>query len=127
MDSNRVTRRNWLASTAALAAVPAGAAQQTGPDGGGRRPNILIVISDQFRAAHLGGMARRVVLFRHAMTNQPVCAPARAILFTGRYPQENGVWRNGLGLRPGDATLATVLTSQGYSANYIGKWHLAPN
>jgi arylsulfatase A-like enzyme len=30
-------------------------------------------------------------------------------------------------LRPGDATLATVLTSQGYSANYIGKWHLAPN
>jgi arylsulfatase A-like enzyme len=136
MSLNPVTRRNLLASATALAAGAAGQSQT----GNGKRPNILIVISDQFRADNLGclgnpmnltpnldGMARRGVVFRQAMTNQPVCAPARAILFTGRYPQQNGVWRNGLGLRPGDATLATLLTQQGYSANYIGKWHLAPN
>ena len=139
MQPNRVTRRNWLASASALAAMRAEAAPQTA-GAGAKRPNILIVISDQFRADNLGclgnpmnltpnldGMARRGVLFRHAMTNQPVCAPARAILFSGRYSQQNGVWRNGLGLRPGDATIATLLSRQGYSTNYIGKWHLAPN
>ncbi len=137
MSSSNLTRRNWLASASALAAMPADAAGQTGSSR--RKPNILIVISDQFRGDNLGclgnpmnltpnldAMAHRGVLFRRAMTNQPVCGPARAVIFSGRYPQQNGVWRNGIGLRPSDTTMAKELTAQGYSANYIGKWHLAP-
>ena len=76
---------------------------------------------------NLDGMARQGVLFRSAVSNQPVCAPARACIFTGQYAEKHGVWRNGFGLRTGDTTLATALRQGGYSANYIGKWHLAPN
>ncbi len=143
MEPSKVTRRNLLASASALAAVPVQAvAKNSGGQAeaaGRKRPNILLVISDQFRADNLGclgnpmgltpnldAMARRGTLFRQAMTNQPVCAPARGILFTGQYPQVNGVWRNGLGLRPGDVTLPKMLRQEGYTADYIGKWHLAP-
>jgi arylsulfatase A-like enzyme len=105
------------------------------------RPNFLIVISDQFRADNLGAlgrnpmnltpnldqMASRGVLFRSAYCNQPVCAPARASIFTGQYPAKHTVWRNGPGLPEDAATLATTVRQAGYSANYIGKWHLAPN
>ncbi len=131
-----VTRRTLLgAAPAALAARSAAAAPpQTQP------PNIMLVISDQFRADNLGCMgvnpmgmtpnldalARRGVLFRSATANHPVCAPARATLFTGQYEEKHGVWHNGPGLATDATTLATVLRGRGYSANYIGKWHLAP-
>jgi arylsulfatase A-like enzyme len=128
-----VTRRSWLqAAPAALAG-----AAQTGVRT--ERPNIIVLISDQFRwdcigamglnpmglTPNLDAMAGRGVLFRNAMANQPVCAPARGSMFTGQYPSRHGVWRNGYGLKPGATTLASTLRSAGYSANYIGKWHLA--
>lgn len=34
-------------------------------------------------------MGQRGTLFRSAFTNQPVCAPARATLFTGQYPENS--------------------------------------
>ena len=64
--------------------------------------------------------------FTHAVTNQPVCAPSRSVLVTGTYATETGVWHNGLGLRQDLPTLATELRKSGYTANYIGKWHMAP-
>lgn len=76
---------------------------------------------------NLDGMARRGVVFRSAMANQPVCAPARASIFTGQYPSKHGVWKNGLELPTDAVTIAKELRSAGYSANYIGKWHLAPS
>ena len=131
-----MTRRNFLAAAPALAA-----AQAIPPQSSTRRPNILFVISDQFRADNLGclgqnpmnltpnldAMAARGTLFRQAMSNQPVCAPARATMFTGQYPAMHGVWRNGPGLKENAVTLATALRDSGYSANYIGKWHLSHN
>lgn len=129
------TRREWLGSVPALAASTA---QRTSS---ASRPNILLIISDQFRADNLGAlgrnpmnltpnldqMASRGVLFCNAYCNQPVCAPARASIFTGQYPSRHTVWHNGPGLPEGATTLATVVRQAGYSANYMGKWHLAPN
>jgi arylsulfatase A-like enzyme len=59
------------------------------------------------------------------VTNQPVCAPARSVLFTSRYATETGVWHNGLELNKSLPTLAGELRKAGYTANLIGKWHLA--
>ena len=134
-----VTRRSWLqAAPTALAPLAAGAAQT-----GARteRPNIILFISDQFRwdcvgamglnpmnlTPHIDAMAGRGVLFRNAFSNQPVCAPARGSIFTGQYASRHGVWRNGISLNTSATTIATTLRSAGYSANYIGKWHLAGN
>ncbi len=135
MASDKHTRREWLSAVPAAAAVSASA--QTA--GGNSRPNIVLVISDQFRwdcigamglnpmnlTPNLDQMAARGVLFRNAIANQPVCAPARASMFTGQYPSKHGVWRNAFGLAENAVTLASVMKQAGYSTNYIGKWHLA--
>ncbi len=106
-----------------------------------QRPNIVIYHSDQFRwdfvganglnssthTPNLDALAAEGTNFTHAVTNQPLCAPSRAVTLTGRYATETGVWRNGLGLRQDLPTLATELRKAGYTANYIGKWHLAPD
>src|SRR5450432_1287980 len=110
-------------------------------DAQGTQPNIVLIISDQFRADNLGCMganpmnltptldalARRGALFRGAMATNPVCAPARGTLFTGQYPERHDVWHNGFGLKPDAVTLAGTLRQAGYTANYIGKWHLGAN
>jgi arylsulfatase A-like enzyme len=131
------TRRQWLRAAGTTAAASSLANAAPDPPA---KPNIVLIISDQFRADNLGclghnplgltpnldSMARRGTLFRSAYCNQPVCAPARGCIFTSQYPARHGVWRNGLGLRTDAVTLATELRKAGYSANYIGKWHLSP-
>ena len=130
------TRRQWLTTTPA--ALSASALAQTG--GRADRPNIILIISDQFRwdcigamglnpmnlTPNLDRMAARGVMFRSAFCNQPVCAPARGSIFTGLYPRQHGVWKNGIAIKENAVTLATTLRGAGYSANYIGKWHLGP-
>jgi arylsulfatase A-like enzyme len=131
------TRRQWLSGIPA-AAVAASASPQNAA--AGARPNIILIISDQFRwdcigaaglnphnlTPNLDSIAARGVHFRSAFVNQPVCAPARGSIFTGQYPCKHGVWRNSVGLPENATTLAKTLRQSGYSANYIGKWHLAP-
>jgi arylsulfatase A-like enzyme len=143
-----VSRREFFKRSAAAAALPAlsgqtaqGSAQAPSSSADEKQPNIIVYISDQFRwdvigayglnsmglTPNLDAMARRGTLFRSHIADQPLCAPSRANLFTGQYQNRNGVWRNGLGLAPDAVTLATTLRQAGYTANYIGKWHLAPN
>ena len=131
------TRRQWL--TTGTAALSASAALAQSRDGAAK-PNIVLIISDQFRHDCIGAMglnpmnltpnldqmASRGVMFRSAFCNQPVCAPARGSIFTGLYPRQHGVWKNAIPLKQGSTTLATALRGAGYSTNYIGKWHLAP-
>src|SRR5881227_2479436 len=130
--SDTQTRREWLSASAAAAVASSAAAQNAS---GAARPNVLLIISDQFRwdcigamglnpmnlTPNLDRMAGRGVIFQSAMANQPVCAPARGTMFTGLYPSRHGVWRNAIGLPENTTTLATILRQEGYSANYIGK------
>lgn len=135
MAASQPTRR------ALLGALPAAAAAaQTQGVAPSLRPNIVLINSDQFRwdcvgamglnpmnlTPNLDRMAQRGTLFRNAFSVQPVCAPARASILTGQYAAKHGVWRNALGLREDAVTVATELNRAGYSCNYIGKWHLAP-
>lgn len=142
---NRMDRRSFIESAAAGSAgvavsavfpelAAAGAA-------GARKPNILFILSDQQRwdtvdcygaplfpglTPNLDQMARKGVRFQHAFTPQPVCAPARAVLQTGRYATETGCVRNGIALDREEKTLAHWLGEAGYDTGYIGKWHLGP-
>ncbi|MFP5277381.1 MAG: sulfatase-like hydrolase/transferase [Acidobacteriota bacterium] len=140
-----VSRRDFLRGSAAAAALPAlrGAAQADASASRKTKPNIVVYIADQFRwdcvsayglnpmqvTPNLDGVAARGTAFQNAVTNQPLCSPSRACLFTGQYATQAGVWTlttPEVGIRPDAVTLATALRSQGYTANYIGKWHLAP-
>lgn len=135
--------RRELIGGSALAGTAFATTMQGGRPSPKRRPNIVLIIADQVRSDALGAyganpmeitpnldsMGRAGCLFRNMFTNQPVCSPSRAALFTGQYPARNGVWKNAganFGLPHDAATIATECAKAGYSTNYIGKWHLAP-
>jgi arylsulfatase A-like enzyme len=139
-SSDSVTRRGFLKRSSAGSIMPLVSAETAAgsASAAGDRPNVILIISDQFRWDCLGAnglnplnltpnldrMAGEGVNFANAITNQPVCAPSRACLFTSSYTNRHGVWRNGIALPPETQTLATVFRQAGYTANYIGKWHL---
>lgn len=133
---SELTRREFIRRSSAVAASPLLSSQAPSE----ARPNVILVISDQFRwdcvgangcnplnlTPNLDVMAGEGTNFVNAITNQPVCGPSRACLFTGQYAHLHGVWRNGLPLSSKSETLAKAFRSAGYTANYVGKWHLAP-
>jgi len=146
------SRRDFLKKSVAAAAasvpISAGSSVARGADeksseiGRRKPPNVVVIIADQFRGDFIGAngcnpmgvtpnldaMAERGVTMLNAVTNQPLCSPARACLFTGMYATETGMWKlpPGVELNRDLPTLASVLRGRGYTANYIGKWHLAP-
>jgi arylsulfatase A-like enzyme len=138
--AERLTRRDFLRHVPAAASVPLAAFALSAPLTQSSRPNVILIISDQFRwdclgangrtpltlTPNLDAMAGQGTNFANAITNQPVCAPSRATLFTSLYPTQHGVWHNGPGLGPEHATIANAFRNAGYTSNYVGKWHLAP-
>ncbi|MEI7902373.1 MAG: sulfatase [bacterium] len=102
-----------------------------------RRPNIVFVLADQWRAKatgyggdpnvktpHLDGLAKTAVNFRNTVSVCPVCTPYRASLLTGRYPTSTGMFLNDLYLPDGELCMAEIFKAAGYDTAYIGKWHL---
>jgi arylsulfatase A-like enzyme len=103
-----------------------------------RRPNVIVFFTDQQRWDTLGDagnptgltpnldhMAKRATVFEVACASNPVCAPSRAAILTGRYPTETGVYQNGIPLSPSIPTMAKAFHDAGYRTGYIGKWHLS--
>lgn len=104
------------------------------------RPNLLFVVSDQFRAMclqddpvrtpHLDALMAEGIVVTQAVSSYPVCSPHRAMMMTGQHPTRNGVDRNvnsgrpGVQLRDGAPTWASALREAGYRTGLIGKWHL---
>lgn len=106
----------------------------------GPRPNILVVCVDQMRADQLGinghphcqtpqvdQLALAGTNFRHAMSECPVCCPARRILMTGLDPFAIDMFQNqDLQPFPQDPKLAELLTGAGYQCHAVGKMHTWP-
>ena len=102
-----------------------------------KKPNVVFVLTDQWRAQDLGfigndqvltpaidQLAIESVVFTNAISNIPVCTPARATLMTGKYPLSHGVFYNDKPLRTEEYCLAEVYKENGYNTAYIGKWHI---
>ena len=76
-------------------------------------------------------IAEHGVLFNRMYASAPVCTPARASMFTGRYGHQLGMPNNstkegdGKYLHANIPTIAEVLSNAGYVTGYAGKWHLA--
>jgi arylsulfatase A-like enzyme len=103
-----------------------------------RRPNILVILSDDqgwgdlslhgntnLRTPHLDGLARAGATFERFYV-QPVCSPTRAEFLTGRYHPRvgvRGVTTGGERLNLEEATIANAFTEAGYRTGCFGKWH----
>ncbi len=105
------------------------------------RPNILFLIHDQQRydcigaaneypvsTPNLDALAKDGAFFENAYTTNPVCAPARQALFSGRRPEAHGGLFNPdicfpIGSIPEEMPRWTKRFAQnGYATSYIGQW-----
>jgi arylsulfatase A len=128
-----MTRRTFLASTAAAASSLNAASQP--------KPNIVFILCDDMGYGDLGcygssihtpnidRLASEGIRFTNLDSADPVCSPSRSALLTGRYPTRVGVPRVLFPTDPGglnldETTLANVAKAQGYKTACVGKWHL---
>src|SRR4051812_36558154 len=125
-----MTRREFIGTAAVSTALA-----QTGA--AKRPPNVIVFFTDQQRWDSLGvygnpmgitpnldKMAAEGTRFEYAFTPQPVCAPARSSMQTGKYPSTTGVVRNTMVLKDDEVTIPMIFAKRGYETGYIGKWHL---
>jgi arylsulfatase A-like enzyme len=110
----------------------AGAALQTGA------PNILVIITDQqtidtisaagcpyINTPAMDRLTRRGMSFAESYSPNPVCSPARSVIFSGRTSSETGVYVNGRPIRSDIPNLGQWFTQNtNYETVYSGKWHV---
>lgn len=105
-------------------------------------PNIIIVMTDdqgfgdlgvhgneQIETPNLDAFAKESLWMERFYVN-PLCAPTRASLMTGRYHLRTGVLHTSRGAAKmfGDeVTIAELLRDNGYRTGIFGKWHLGDN
>ena len=74
----------------------------------------------------LDRLAAEGILFTRAHSTAPLCSPSRGSLFTGRYPQSNGLLglaHHGWEYRGGVRTLPQILTEHGWYSALFGMQH----
>lgn len=124
------------AADAAAAPVPA---RRAAPE----RPNIVLVLMDDFsmdlvqtmRAAR--DMRRRGASYSHAFVVDSLCCVSRSSLFTGQYPHQTGVRTNTSGSADGmplggwpafagngnpERSFNVALQQSGYTTGFVGKY-----
>lgn len=108
---------------------------------GDKRPNFLLIMTDQQRGDCLSIDGHPVLLtpnmdsiagsgarFRHAYSTCPVCIPARRSLMTGRFPTGHGMVGYAENVEwHAPPTLPGVLRDAGYQTALVGRsMHLSP-
>lgn len=105
-----------------------------------RRPNILILYTDQQRWDAIGAAGNPEILtpnldrlaasgtrFSHHFVQNPVCMPSRASFLSGQYPETLGISHMGVPLPEDFWLLPRYLGSYGYRMANIGKLHALPH
>ncbi|MER6317582.1 sulfatase-like hydrolase/transferase [Streptomyces sp. NPDC001581] len=105
-----------------------------------RRPNILMIVTDEERAVlprpqgfslpARERMAERGTTFERYYTASAMCSSARSVIYTGQHLPLTEIYDNDNMpyIRPLDprlGTLGTMLREAGYYCTYQGKWHLS--
>lgn len=106
------------------------------------KPNIILVMIDNVGYPEFGINGNDLVItpnldffagegiqFSRFYSN-PLCAPTRASLMTGRYHYRTGVLhtsRGGAKMSGSEVTIAELLKKAGYATGIFGKWHLGDN
>jgi len=140
LEDKSMERRTFLRlSGASLLAI----ATQARPENMdiSRKPNILIIITDQqfadamsciagtryLHTPHMDALAESGMRFTRAYTPNPLCMPMRTSVITGRYPHQTGVQTNSDPKVNANESvfLGKLFKEAGYETAYFGKWHIA--
>lgn len=134
------TREGALIGLAILGMVQAKgqvAPPEVSQPGAGSRPNVVLILTDQFRAdackregfaldttPFLDQLAANGVWFNRAYCASPACVPSRTSMLTGRFPSATHV-RSNMNLKDAyyQTDLIQVFHGAGYQTALIGKNH----
>jgi len=135
----------FLVVSIGLLPFASNAQRENNPESKEAKPNILLIFTDDqgyhdvsyygtkdIRTPNIDEIAESGMRFDYFYTNSPVCAPTRASLMSGRYPDYVGVPglirqnpKNNWGyLDPETVLLPAMLKKAGYHTAHIGKWNL---
>ncbi len=103
-----------------------------------KRPNILMICTDQQRWDTLGATGNTFVntpdidalyaggaAVPSAYCQSPVCTPSRASFLTGRYPRTTRTRQNGQDIPADERLLPRILADAGYACGLAGKLHIS--
>lgn len=146
MKTAAVSRRKFLRALGVTVAAAGSSAGSAGPAvkpvktarrAGARRPNVLVVMSDQHRADFMGcaghpalrtpgldRMAREGVRLENAYCGFPLCCPSRMSFLSGRMPSEIECNDNVAQLGSDVPTLAHGFATAGYETVLSGRMHI---
>ncbi len=134
------TGRRAFLKTIGLGAAAACGATRRALGQNAKKPNIVVILVDdmgygdpgcynphsKIPTPNIDGLARAGMRFTDAHAPGALCHPSRYGLLTGCHPfrTDVSVWRKQPLIKQGQATIASVLKSQGYRTAMVGKWHL---
>jgi arylsulfatase A-like enzyme len=107
---------------------------------GGKRPNILFIMSDDHAAPaisaykgflsgvaktpNLDRIAKEGMLFENCFCTNSICTPSRAVVLTGKHSHKNGALTLDVPFDGSQQTFPKLLQKAGYYTAIVGKWHL---
>ncbi|UCG59881.1 MAG: arylsulfatase [Phycisphaerales bacterium] len=130
------------ASAEMLAVLPGGDSMAQAQRVGRKKPNVILVITDDQGYGDLGCHGNPVIKTPNLdklhgesvrLTDfhvDPTCSPTRSALMTGHYSTRTGVWHTIMGrslLGRHEVTMADVFSANSYRTGIFGKWHLGDN
>ena len=145
MATDSMTRRDFVRSCAAgVSALTAGSVTGLGRAGERKRPNIVLIVSDDhgrgdlgcygnpvIRTPNLDGLAAEGVRFTNAFCTTASCSASRSVILSGLYNHYNGQYGHQHSYHHFISfdfvrSLPVLLTEGGYRTARIGKYHVAP-
>ncbi|MCU0913896.1 MAG: sulfatase-like hydrolase/transferase [Planctomycetes bacterium] len=132
MNRRDFLKRVGLGSVSLTLGMSAGLGGQTA-----RRPNILVIMSDEHNAGVLGCYGNRIIqtphldrlaaagtVFQNCYCNSPLCVPSRLAFTSGKYVSRVGAWNNACWLPSADyPSLPGIMNAAGYESILCGKMH----
>lgn len=106
-------------------------------EGGARRPNVVMILSDDHAGRTISAygsevnstprideIAHRGVRFDNCFVTNSLCSPSRAAILTGTYSHINGVTTLVTPIDASQPTFVSQLSAAGYRTAMVGKWHM---
>ncbi len=136
-----IKRRDFLKiSGITLASIPLANVFAGTKSSSAKKPNLLFIFTDEhpakgwsrgidlLKTPNLDRLAGEGVTVKNCISNNPICVPYRATLFSGMYGHQTGFVNNHSKFPLSDEwpTWSKILKQAGYTMGYIGKWHLHP-
>jgi arylsulfatase A-like enzyme len=116
---------------------PVAAAEPTPQRSRPSPPNILFIFSDDHASQAISAygsaiantpnidrIAEAGIRFDRCLVTNSICAPARAVILTGKYSHLNGLRTNRDTFDGSQQTTPKLLRNAGYQTAIVGKWHL---